>query len=149
MHKQPYSPRNWFWVIGDDKTQAWSSAAGAFVREWPEDRQTNIVNVEELNEVMRALDMVLPQPTRADYAATVQRHIDTVAQAKGYANGLAAASYVSSSIQEWAAESVAFLAWRDAVWMFAHAQLAAVQAGQRIAPTPDVLVSELPLIEWP
>lgn len=69
-------------------------------------------------------------PSQADYAAAIQAHVDITAQARGYGSGVMLASYASSTIPAWAAESAAFIRWRDAVWLYAYEQLAAAQSGQ-------------------
>jgi len=87
--------------------------------------------------------------TEADYAAAIQSHVDATAQAKGYADGVALAGYSTSTIPAWSAEAQAFIAWRDAVWIYAYTELAKVQAGQREAPTIAGIIGELPSIVWP
>ena len=90
-----------------------------------------------------------PSLGQRDYARKVQSHIDTTAVARGYADGVAVASYAASTVSAWAGDALAFVAWRDAVWLYVYQQLAAVQAQQRVAPSPDGLVAELPAITWP
>lgn len=93
---------------------------------------------------------VLPaQPSESDYAAAVQARIDAAARARGYADGVALASYATSTVPAWNAEAGAFVAWRDAVWSYAFAQLAAVEAQQRSQPSVAELVGELPAMTWP
>lgn len=143
-----YTPADWFWIVGGDESRAWSSAAGAYVNQWPAGRVTRIANAEELNDVLRPHNLVLPAPTMADFAAAVQTHIDDMAVFRGYADGVALAGYVASNVSAWACEAHAFTAWRDAVWDYAYAQLAAVQAGQRQQPTIQGLIGELPAVDW-
>lgn len=46
-------PENWFWIVGDDDTRYWSSAAGAYVDTLPEDAGvTRIASEQELSEVL-------------------------------------------------------------------------------------------------
>ncbi len=68
-----YDPFNWFWIVGGDQSKAWSSAAGAYVTEWPSDRLTRILNESELNDVLSryglrgplvTIDDVLSERTR-------------------------------------------------------------------------------------
>ena len=47
-----YSLDNWFWIVGDDETRAWSSADSAYVTDWPAGRVTNIRSVSELDNVL-------------------------------------------------------------------------------------------------
>jgi hypothetical protein len=91
----------------------------------------------------------VPTPTAQDFATAAQSHVDAVAQARGYSNGVALAGYSTSTIPAWAAEAAAFIAWRDAVWIYAYTELAKVQGGQREVPTVAELIEELPTIVWP
>jgi hypothetical protein len=143
-----YNPRSWFWIVGGDETRAWSSAAGAYVTEWDAQRITRIANETELSDVLRSKGLTVPAPTQQDYAAAVQKHIDALAVSRGYADGVALAGYVASNVATWAYEAHAFIAWRDAVWDYVYAQLAAVQAGQRQQPTVQGLIGELPSVDW-
>ncbi|SFV33502.1 hypothetical protein [Hyphomicrobium facile] len=47
-----FDPRNWFWIVAGDETKAWSSAARAFVTEYPADRLSRIANEVELYDVL-------------------------------------------------------------------------------------------------
>lgn len=90
-----------------------------------------------------------PPPTISDFAAAVQSHIDDAARSRGYNDSVSLASYVNSTLPQWAAEASAFVAWRDAVWIYAYGELGKVQAGQRALPTIDKMIAELPKIDWP
>jgi len=81
--------------------------------------------------------------------ATVDRHIEATAKARGYNSAASLASYVPSTNAAWAAEAGAFVAWRDAVWAHAIAALEDVQAGTRAVPDAAELIAELPEIAWP
>lgn len=90
------------------------------------------------------------EPTgEAAYAAAIQRFVDQTAAGKGYGDGVACASYALSTVDAWRAEAEAFVAWRDAVWLFAYSQLALVHTGEREAPSVEELLSELPEMVWP
>lgn len=77
-------------------------------------------------------------------SALVQHHLDTTAQAKGYDNMLAAVSYAGSGHPVYAAEGVAFAAWRNQCWDAAFQILEAVFAGQRQMPSDADFIAELP-----
>jgi hypothetical protein len=105
-----------------------------------------------------------PQPSDADiaaeiarlhvadavdgYRAAVDRHIETTARARDYASSVHCVSYMHSTIEAWAADAAAFVAWRDAVWGVVYAALDAWQAGGE-APTSEALIASLPPMEWP
>ena len=144
-----YQPENWFWIVAGDTSRAWSSAAGAYVTEYPDDRLTRIESEASLNDVLRPYGLVLPSPSPDDYAAAIQRHVDATAKARGYADGVGLAGYSTSTIPTWAAEAQTFIAWRDSVWIYAYTELAKVQGGQRTTPTVEALVAELPVVVWP
>lgn len=143
-----FNIHDWYWIVGSDESRAWSSAAGAYVTSYPPERVTRIASESDLSDVLRPYGLTLPAPTEADYAAAIQAHVDQVAASRGYHDGVHLASYATSTVPAWAAEAAAFVAWRDAVWGYAYAQLAAVQAGGREQPTVAGLVAELPQMEW-
>lgn len=91
-----------------------------------------------------------PQPpTEDDYASAIQAHIDDTARSKRFADGGMLAGYVNSTVPQWAQEAQTFVAWRDAVWIYAYTELEKVLTGQRPQPTVEEIVAELPEIVWP
>jgi len=92
---------------------------------------------------------VPPPPTLEDYRIAIQAHVDATAQERQYDSGVSCASYVNSTVQQWAAEAAAFVAWRDAVWAYAFTELDKVLNGQRPQPTIDEFLLELPAMQWP
>lgn len=101
------------------------------------------------NDGLSIADYVAPAPTIDDYSRAIEAHVDGIARERGYSSAVSCASYVSSTMPQWAAEAGAFIAWRDAVWAYAFSELAKVQSGQREVPTLDAFLGELPVIEWP
>jgi hypothetical protein len=89
------------------------------------------------------------KPDASAYQREIERKIESIAAERGYSSAVSAASYVSSSVPQWAAEASAFVAFRDAVWAYALGELAKVQAGQRQPPSLAALIAELPAMEWP
>ena len=146
---RPYSPKSWYWVVGSDTSRAWSSAEGAYVSDYPADSVTRIASEEDLNGVLRQFGFKVAAPAQEDYAAAIQVHVDALAQAKGYADGRGLVTYATSSVAQWAGEAQAFIAWRDAVWLYAYAEMNKVNTGQRPKPTVAEIVSELPALVWP
>jgi len=76
-------------------------------------------------------------------------HVDAVARERQYDDGVSCASYKDSANAAWAAEAAAFVAWRDAVWVYAFTELDKAQDGQREQPAVEAFVAELPPIQWP
>ncbi|WP_319568273.1 hypothetical protein [Cohaesibacter marisflavi] len=87
--------------------------------------------------------------TQADYTNAIQAMLDDAAKVRLYDSAATMSTYVSSTNEQWAAEAAAMVAWRDAVWLYAYAQLDLVQSGQRTQPTVDELLAELPTPTWP
>ncbi|WP_247996683.1 hypothetical protein [Brucella tritici] len=83
------------------------------------------------------------------YRTAIQSMIDAKAQEKQYDSGATLASYVNSTVPDWAAEAQAFVVWRDQVWAYALAELAKVQKSEREQPSVDDFLAELPAFEWP
>lgn len=90
-----------------------------------------------------------PSPSVAEYTDAVTRHETAVARQRNFDGAVDAASYAQSTSPAYKAEALAFIAWRDAVWAHVETQMAAIQSGQRTAPTVVGLISELPAIQWP
>lgn len=90
-----------------------------------------------------------PEQIIASFRLAIQSHVDAVAQSRNYDSGTSLAGYVASTNPAWAAEAQAFVAWRDAVWVYAYTELDKVTGGQREAPTVEDFIAELPAIAWP
>ena len=101
--------------------------------------------------------MITPEMRQAEamqaavetYRKAIQSLIDGKAQEKQYDDGNSLASYVNSTVPEWAAEAQAFVVWRDQVWAYALTELAKVKSGEREQPSVDEFLAELPAFEWP
>lgn len=89
------------------------------------------------------------EATKAAFSSAIQQHVDTAPAERLFRDGVTLASYVASTNPQWAAEAQAFVAWRDAVWAYAYAELEKVQTGQRPQPTVAEIIAELPAIVWP
>lgn len=91
-------------------------------------------------------------PAAADYSTAIQAMLDAKARERGYDSIASAVSYVTSTVPAWAAEALVLRDWRDAVWSHALAEMAAVQAGTRTAPTVEAMLVEIDLacpFGWP
>lgn len=92
---------------------------------------------------------VAPALTAADFTVAVQAHLDATARTRNYDSILSACTYATSSNATFAAEGLAAVAWRDAVWAYCYAELAKVQAGARSVPaSTSAFIAELPTIAW-
>jgi len=94
------------------------------------------------------LDLVF-QFNITDYENAIQNLVDETAREKQFRDGVTLASYIGSTIPKWAAQAMAFVAWRDNVWRYAYGELAKVQAGQRPQPTVEKFLDEIARIAWP
>ncbi|OYW63290.1 MAG: hypothetical protein B7Z40_15350 [Bosea sp. 12-68-7] len=81
--------------------------------------------------------------------AAINDHIEATARSKQYDGAVAISTYVNSTVPAWAAEALAFVAWRDAVWIYAVGALDSVLGGHRAAPSVEEFLAELPAMEWP
>lgn len=93
-----------------------------------------------------------PAPTVAEIqkqlTEAVQNYMDTTVQARNYDNINSACTYANSTDHIFAAEGVACVKWRDAVWRKCYDMLAEVKAGTRAIPTAEEVIAELPALEW-
>jgi hypothetical protein len=70
-----FDPKDWYWVVGDDEMQAYSSALGSYVPEWPSDRVTRIASEAELNDVLAPYGLRGSLITADHVRAEAQRRI--------------------------------------------------------------------------
>lgn len=87
--------------------------------------------------------------TERDYSREIQAHLDATAKQRQYDSIQTAVGYRDSANPRWAAEAQALFAWRDAVWIYAFAELDKVQNGLRPAPTVSEFLAEMPAMVWP
>lgn len=92
---------------------------------------------------------VNPEDVIETFRQAIQSHVDEQATTRRYDGGNSLAGYVNSTNAQWAEEATAFVAWRDAVWAYAYAEMDRVLNGDREQPTIDELLEELPEMEWP
>lgn len=90
-----------------------------------------------------------PEQVVEAFRYAIQSHVDAQAVSRRYDNGNSLATYVNSTSPDWAAEAIAFVAWRDAVWAYAYTEMDKVLDGEREQPTIEGFISELPEIVWP
>lgn len=83
------------------------------------------------------------------YAEAIQARLDDFARTRNYDGILSATTYATSAVPKFAAEGQYALAARDATWAAGYQILAAVESGQRPAPTLAELAAELPPLAWP
>lgn len=70
-----FQPHDWFWIVAGDDSRAWSSAALAYVTEYPADRLSRIGTEAELSDVLRPYDLQGPHVAPIDVKAEAQRRI--------------------------------------------------------------------------
>jgi predicted metalloendopeptidase len=100
-------------------------------------------------EIQEFFNPPISAPTVEVYQAAIQNMVDEVARSKLFNDGVTMASYVSSTVQPWAAQAQTFVAWRDAIWQYSYAELDKVQSGARPQPSVADFLAELPEISWP
>lgn len=83
------------------------------------------------------------------FTGIVQMRLDTFAQNKGYDSMLSAVSYANSTVPKFATEGQYCLQARDATWAACLQILQDVQDGNRLMPTEEQALSELPVLQWP
>jgi hypothetical protein len=85
----------------------------------------------------------------AQYTAAVQSHLDAFAQTRNYDGILSAATYATSTVPKFQVEGQYAVEARDTTWAACYTILEAVQGGERVMPTLDELLAELPALVWP
>jgi hypothetical protein len=94
----------------------------------------------------------VPVPTQeeilASYQTAIQAALDSKAREKMYNDSISIATYINSTNASWKAEATAFLAWRDAVYVYAVNILTQVQNGGA-QPALSDFIAALPVMTWP
>ena len=89
----------------------------------------------------------IEQALVSKFSQAVQGLLDEKAQEKGYDNILSACSY-AGYVNTFQSEAMVFANWRSACWSHCYQVLADVKAGNRIAPTKEELLAELPTLSF-
>lgn len=108
-----------------------------------------ITNREMTAEEIAALPLPSQAEIIATYTGAIQKRLDDFARTRNYDGILSAATYATSTVPKFAAEGQYAVEARDATWAKGYEILAAVEAGQRTAPTLEALAAELPALAWP
>lgn len=95
-----------------------------------------------------------PEPTTEQlierFSSVIQEHMDVAARLAGYDDIKTAVTYADEpSVPKFEAEGKALRAWRSLIWAYGYEQIAAVQSGERVLPTPEELIAELPPLVMP
>lgn len=91
-------------------------------------------------------------PAGAEFYITqaVKGHLDFVVfSQRQYDNIVSCISYETDPNTQWANEAAAAKAWRSSVWAKVIEIQQQVASGQRPIPTPNEVIAELPVIQWP
>lgn len=113
-------------------------APGLYSRELGPDLGERAAPETSVNEQTEYSEAVM-----ASARQLINEQVEAYARSKGYNDAASFASYVPSTVEAWAAEAKAFVEWRDAVWVSAYSQMAAVQQGAPL-PTAEELLASLP-----
>ena len=108
--------------------------------------------IEDKGDYLEVIALPEHVPTadeiQAALTTAVQNWMDKTVQQRNYDNIGTACTYANSTDSTFAAEGLACVKWRDAVWRKCYDMLAEVKAGTRAIPTADEVIAELPALEW-
>ena len=92
-----------------------------------------------------------PPPEEVITAVTqaVQQRLDEFARTRNYDGILSVCTYATSAVPKFASEGQYAVQARDATWAACYQLMADVQQGQRPMPTIELVLAELPELEWP
>lgn len=103
---------------------------------------SKVITAEQKAEEARAA-------LQAQYSAAIQAHLDATARERQYDGIQTAITYRNDPNPRFAAEGEAMFNWRSAVWTYSTAELAKVLAGERVEPSVEEFLAELPVFVWP
>lgn len=130
-------------VPGDDLSDLPAEMRDQIEAHWTLER------VAEWQARQAAVSNEQPPPTVVSYRTAIQAHLDAVARERHYDSAISCASYLGSTVAQWAEEAAAFVAWRDQVWACALAELDKVTSGARETPDVADFIEALPKMVWP
>ncbi len=121
------------------------------MRYWEEqDMPTLDVEVGVTGEVE---EYVPPPPTPEEilrqFTGQIESWLDMVVAERGYKSMERLVGYLNSTNPLWAAEALAGIEFRDAVWIKSIEVQTDVVAGKRSLPTFEEVIAEMPSIQWP
>lgn len=105
--------------------------------------ESDLINYGTQNE--RAIGINL---LKIECIPLIQKVIDLTANQKQYDNAISCASYKDSTNAQWALDATNFIAWRDAVWMYAFSKLNEYINNQLPLPTSQDIIDGMPPITW-
>lgn len=85
----------------------------------------------------------------ATFITILSAHLDTKASERRYTSAISCSTYINSSNEKWAAEALAFKAWRDAFLQAAYTYQAEVQQGLIPNPSFADFLTNAPALIWP
>lgn len=85
----------------------------------------------------------LPPPTLADFDAAMEQHLREEREARGYTTR-EPDSYLTSEVPRWAQDAKDWVSHRDAVMEYALELINAVERGERLPPTMEEFLAEMP-----
>lgn len=115
------------------------------------DRQLFDLVLDDVQSLDRVSYTIVPKPIEQQHKViqkrltdVVQAQLDEKAQQYGYDNIFTACTYVNSTNNKFRSQALAFIDWRDRVWIHCYTVLDDVQQGNREVPTEQMLINELP-----
>lgn len=115
----------------------------------PPGNRVQSTSVEMVNGNPKYVNVVVADPLSLDdYKLAFDLHLDAVAQQRRYNSSLSIVSYIDDDNAMWAAEAQAFKSWRGLALASMFDQLHAVETGGD-APSVEMFIDALPVIDWP
>lgn len=85
-----------------------------------------------------------PDEIVAMYSRAVDARVESRAKELGYNGAAHLASYVTSTVSDWATEAQSFVVWRDQVWLYAVAVYETAQLDPQTLPSLETFMTDLP-----
>ncbi|AZO54871.1 MULTISPECIES: hypothetical protein [unclassified Mesorhizobium] len=134
-----YNPCDWYWIVGNDESRAWSSVAGTYVDALPEDAGiTHIVSEDELTDVLAVYGLPGPSLRVPDRVSPAQAEIALFNVDNGLLLGI-----VNAAIEAFPYEPVRIW-WRKATYIsrdHAYLQALAIEVGLTDEQVEDLFVA--------
>ena len=87
------------------------------------------------------------EKTRAHLNKLTQYKLDFDAKALGYDDCKTACTYIDTGVLKFDAEGAAFRKWRSAAWDYCYKEAALILRGEKVMPTDEEFIANLPKLE--
>lgn len=109
----------------------------------------NVYSVEIKEFTQQELDTNQLNNLIKQFELSIILHLNIKVQERNYDSIISACTYDNSTVEKFKLESLACIAWRDAIWSYCYQELDKIKSNTRQIPSIQEFINELPELVWP